>query len=174
MSIFIETERLILRALKNKDANGMFELDSDPLVHQFLGNNPVFSLDQSIADISFIQAQYMENGIGRWAVIEKDSNQFIGWCGLKLIKETNNNHSNYYDIGYRFIRRFWGKGYATESAQAVIDYGFKELNLQQIIGIADIENTGSIKVLEKLGLKKINTFEYQGKEHYWLEIEKQS
>ncbi|RZK19469.1 MAG: N-acetyltransferase [Pedobacter sp.] len=174
MSVFIETERLILRELKNTDANGMFEMDSDSLVHQFLGNKPVLSIDQSIADIAFIQAQYIENGIGRWAVIEKDSNQFIGWSGLKLIKETNNNHSNYYDIGYRFIRKFWGKGYATESAQAALNYGFRTLQLAQIIGIADIENHNSVKVLEKLGLKKIDIFDYHGRAHHWLAVERQS
>lgn len=172
MNAFIETERLILRELKITDARGMFEMDSDPLVHRFLGNNPVSTISQSTADIAFIQAQYQENGIGRWAVIEKDSNQFIGWCGLKLIRDINNNHSNYYDIGYRFNRKFWGKGYATESARAAINYGFEELNLDQIIGIADVENHDSIKVLEKLGLIKINVFDYKGRDHHWLVLKK--
>ncbi|WP_316806958.1 GNAT family N-acetyltransferase [Pedobacter agri] len=171
MNAFIETERLILRELKITDAKGMFEMDSDPLVHRFLGNSPVLNINQSAADIAFIQVQYKENGIGRWAVIEKHSDQFIGWSGLKLIKDINNNHSNYYDIGYRLNRKFWGKGYATESAKAAIDYGFKELNLVQIIGIADVENKDSIHVLEKLGLQKINVFDYKGRDHHWFKID---
>ncbi|WP_293308745.1 GNAT family N-acetyltransferase, partial [Pedobacter sp. UBA5917] len=102
MKIFAETERLILRELLPEDAAGMFEMDGDPEVHIFLGNKPVQSIEQSKADIEFIRKQYIDNGIGRWAVIEKETNSFIGWAGLKFIKEMNNNHSNYYDLGYRF------------------------------------------------------------------------
>ncbi|MCX2473988.1 GNAT family N-acetyltransferase [Pedobacter sp. MC2016-05] len=171
MSVTIETERLILRELEETDAKGMFDLDSDPAVHQFLGNKPVLTIEQSLADIAYIQQQYIESGIGRWAVIEKDSNQFAGWSGLKLIKETYNNHCNYYDLGYRFIKKFWGKGYATESAQASMKYGFDILKLNEIIGIADTENIASIKVLEKLGLQKINIFDYHGRAHHWLKVE---
>jgi ribosomal-protein-alanine N-acetyltransferase len=174
MKIFAETERLILRELIAADAVGMFEMDGDPEVHLFLGNQPVQSIEQSQADIEFIRKQYIENGIGRWAVIEKATGDFVGWSGLKLIKESNNNHSNYYDLGYRFSKRYWGKGYATETAIAVRDYGFNELGLNEIIGIADIHNLGSIRVLEKVGLKRISIFDYHGIKHHWLKIEKQA
>jgi ribosomal-protein-alanine N-acetyltransferase len=172
MKIFAETERLILRELLPEDAIGMFEMDGDPEVHLFLGNKPVLSIEQSKADIEFIRKQYLDNGIGRWAVIEKENNHFIGWAGLKLMTETCNNHSNYYDLGYRFSKRFWGKGYATETAIATRDYGFKELNLDEIIGIADINNLGSIHVLEKTGLKKVSIFDYHGVNHHWMRVEK--
>jgi len=174
MKIFAETERLILRELLPQDAVGMFEMDGDPEVHLFLGNKPVQSIEQSKTDIEFIRNQYIENGIGRWAVIEKSTGNFTGWAGLKLIKETNNNHSNYYDLGYRFSKRFWGKGYATEAAAAARDYGFNELRLSEIIGIADISNLGSIHVLEKTGLKRISIFDYHCKQHHWMKIEKQA
>lgn len=97
MEIFAETKRLILRELLPIDAEGMFELDSDKDVHQYLGGNAVKSINQSIGDIEFIRKQYMDNGIGRWAVIEKETGGFIGWGGLKLITETCNNKTNYYD-----------------------------------------------------------------------------
>lgn len=173
MKIFAETERLILRELLPEDAAGMFEMDGDPEVHIFLGNKPVQSIEQSKADIEFIRKQYIDNGIGRWAVIEKESNNFIGWAGLKFIKETTNKHVNYYDLGYRFSRRFWGKGYATEAATAARDYGFNEIKLNEIIGIADINNLGSIHVLKKVGLKKISVFEHHGITHRWMKVEKQ-
>ena len=172
MSIKIETDRLILRELQPADVSGMFKLDSDPQVHKFLGNKPVTTIAQSLADIAFIQQQYITNGIGRWAVIEKESNQFVDWSGLKLITETYNGYSNYYDLGYRFIRKFWGKGYATESAQAVLQFGFNVLKLKEIISIADVQNAASIHVLEKLGLEKVNAFDYLGKSHYWLSLKK--
>lgn len=173
MKIFAETERLILRELMPADAEGMFDMNSDPDVHRYLGNKPVKSIEQSIAEIEFIRKQYVENGIGRWAVIEKTSGNFLGWSGLKLITETTNNHINYYDLGYRFSKRFWGKGYATETAIAVIHYGFTELKLNEIIGIADINNLGSIHVLEKVGLKRVSVFDYDGTKHLWMRIENQ-
>jgi len=172
MKIFAETARLILRELTPADAEGMFEMDSDAEVHLFLGNKPVQSIEQSKADIEFIRKQYTENGIGRWAVIEKATGNFIGWAGLKLMTETHNNHSNYYDLGYRFSKQYWGKGYATESAIAARDYGFKVLKLDEIIGIADIGNLASIHVLEKAGLKRISIFDYRGIKHHWLKIVK--
>jgi len=167
----IETERLILRELIESDVDGMFELDSSPKVQQFLGKKIISSLAESSANIKFIQDQYVVNGIGRWAVIEKETNCFVGWSGLKLIKETVNNHINYYDLGYRFIPSFWGKGYATESAGVAIKYGFDNLGVKEIIGIADVHNHASIHVLQKLGLKKINIFNYQGNPHHWMKIE---
>jgi len=172
MKIFAETERLFLRELVPADAEGMFEMDGDPEVQLYLGNSPVKSIAQSIADIEFIRKQYAENGIGRWAVIEKATGNFVGWSGLKLMKETNNNHNNYYDLGYRFSKLYWGKGYATETAIAARDYGFDILKLDKIIGIADIDNLGSIHVLEKTGLKRVNIFDYHGIKHHWMKIEK--
>jgi len=173
MKIFAETERLLLRELLPADAEGMFERDSDPDVHLYLGNNPIKSLAESKNDIEFIRDQYEKLGIGRWAVIEKETGDFVGWSGLKFITKSTNNHINYYDLGYRFIKRSWGKGYATETAKAAIDYGFETLNLDFIIGIADVHNQGSINVLEKSGLKKIELFDYNGKLHHWMKIEKQ-
>lgn len=121
-------------------------------------------------DIEFIRKQYITNGIGRWAVTLKSTGEFLGWSGLKLITEPINSHINYYDVGYRFIKEYWGKGYATESAKAAIDFGFEVLKAPEIIGIADIKNLESIRVLEKLGLKKITIFDYDGAPHHWMSI----
>ena len=152
------------------DEVGMFELDSDPEVHRYLGNNPVTNIQQVREVIDFVRQQYIENGVGRWAVIEKSSNNFIGWSGLKLVKEERNNHPKYYDIGYRFIKKYWGKGYATESAKPALDYGFEVLNLQEVIGTAHVENTASRNVLEKIGLKYVEKFMYDDIECDWLKI----
>ena len=170
MKIFAETERLILREIVQSDENGFFELDSDPEVHRYLGNKPVESIEEVRAVIKFIRQQYIDNGIGRWAVIEKNTNSFIGWAGLKLVKESINNHTDFYDIGYRLQKKFWGKGFATEAAKAAIDYGFNQLKLNEIFALADINNHASRKVLEKAGLKYIETFEYEGMPHNWFKI----
>lgn len=170
MEIFAETERLILREIVPSDKEGMFELDADPQVHLYLGNHPVTNLRQAEEIIKFIRQQYVDYGIGRWAVIEKETNNFIGWTGLKLNTEPANNHVNYYDIGYRLIKRYWGRGFATESAIPAIDYGFEKLRLPQIVGMADVRNTASRKVLEKVGLQYVEKFELDGDAHDWLEL----
>lgn len=172
MKIFLETERLILRELLPTDDSGMFELDSDKDVHKYLGNQPFTKIEESREIIEFIRKQYVDNGIGRWAMISKETGEFMGWTGFKLMKELTNNHVNYYDLGYRLIKRFWGKGYATESAKACLQYGFGELKLDKIYGMADTNNTASRHVLEKAGLKYVETFDFRGDLHDWFRISK--
>lgn len=166
MKIFAETKRLMLRELLPTDVEGMFELDSDPEVHKYLGNKPVKSREDVRNVIEFIRKQYVDHGIGRWAVIEKATNNFIGWSGLKYVVKDENNPFNYYDLGYRLIRKYWGKGFATESSIASLNYGFTDLNLEEILGRADVRNIASQSVLLKSGLKYIETTAYKGHEEH--------
>ncbi|QOG04079.1 GNAT family N-acetyltransferase [Flavobacterium sp. MDT1-60] len=166
----IETDRLLLRELELSDAEGMFELDSNPNVHLFLGNKPVKHIDESIDQIKNIQKQYEAFGIGRWAVILKETNEFLGWSGIKFITNEINNHKNFYEIGYRFIEKYWGKGYATEGGKAFVDYAFNELKADALYAYADAGNENSRKILEKLGLKYINSFEYEEELEVWYEL----
>jgi [ribosomal protein S5]-alanine N-acetyltransferase len=170
MEIFVETERLILREILPSDEQGMFELDSDPEVHTYLGNNPVKILQESREMIIMIRQQYIDHGIGRWAVIEKKTNNFIGWAGFKLVKEEINGHSDFYDLGYRFIKKYWGKGFATEAAKACIDYGFKKMNLSEIYARTMVDNLNSRKVLEKAELTFVEKFDLNGLPHIWYKI----
>lgn len=103
---------MLLRELLLSDADGMFELDSNPNVHLFLGNKPVKDIEESLHQIKNIQQQYEDLGTGRWAVILKETGDFIGWSGIKFITNEINNHKDFYEIGYRFIEKHWGKGYA--------------------------------------------------------------
>lgn len=168
----IETERLLLRKIVADDDKGMFELDSDPEVHRYVGNKPVSTIAQTHSVIKFIQQQYIENGIGRWAVIQKSTGTFIGWAGFKLTKNIVNNHVDYYDIGYRLIKKYWGYGFATEAAAACLDYGFDKMDLKIIYGMTDVRNTASKNVLEKIGLNYIEKFTFEGIEHNWFRITK--
>lgn len=175
MHFYLETERLILRDILESDVDGMFELDSDPVVHKYLGNNPIKTKDKAAKIILFIQKQYKELGIGRLAAIEKSTGDFMGWSGLKLnigAKEALNGQTNFYDIGYRFIPRYWGKGYATESSVAILDFGFKKLNIDTICGAAEKDNIASNKILKKIGLKFINEFIYDHVACNWYELNK--
>jgi RimJ/RimL family protein N-acetyltransferase len=170
--MIIETNRLIMRKLKEDDDIAMFELDSDPEVHKYLGNNPYTSIDQSRETIASVLRQYAAHGIGRWAVIEKSTGSFVGWSGLKFLTEPVNNRCNIYDVGYRLLKKYWGKGYATESALAAIDYGFNNLKLEEIFAAANIENKQSRNTLGKCGLKFIEQFDHNGIACNWYKITK--
>lgn len=166
----IETDRLYFREILACDDYNMLELDADPAVHRYLGNNPITDIFQARDLIQLIRQQYIDNGIGRLALIERATNNFVGWGGFKLITNLVNGHQNYYDLGYRLIKRYWGKGYATECSKAVIEFGFKELELPVIHAIADKGNAQSRKVLEKCGFTCKEVFDYENVPHYWFEL----
>jgi len=162
MKFYIETERLILRELRIGDLDGMFELDSDPEVHRYLGNKPIKNKNEAKKTIENVLNQYKERGIGRWAVMEKHTGDFIGWSGIRLNTEYNmNGFTTYYDVGYRLIKRFWGKGYATESGKAAVDYAFNVLNLPELYATTEIGNQASHNALLKTGLKYVEDFYFE-------------
>ena len=172
MQFYIETERLIMRDLLPTDDEGMFRLDSDPDVHQYVGRKPVQTIEQSRTVIDIIRKQYETNGIGRWAVIEKSSGDFIGWSGLKLITEPINNHNNYLDLGYRFIKQYWSKGYAKETAKASAEYTWNILKAEELYGMAHEHNIASRKVLESVGLQYVEMFDVEGDPYLWYKTER--
>ena len=150
MNIVIETKRLILRTFTEGDGLLIYELNKDPDVTRYTGD-PVRDIDQARGVLQkSILPQYSLYNHGRWAVHIKPDLKFIGWCGLKARPERNE-----IDLGYRFMKSAWGKGYATEAAFACLQYGFEKLNLPRIVGRAMPQNTGSLKVLEKCGMRYI-------------------
>jgi len=170
LNILIETNRLLLRQIVSSDFEAMFELDSNPNVNKYLGNNPVKSIEESKIIIENIHKQYQENGIGRFAVILKKTNEFIGWSGIKFITEIDNNHINFYEIGYRLKEKHWGKGYGFESAKAWLDYGFQKMNVPIMYASAHKENAASINILHKIGMKTISEYNWNGIPCYWFEL----
>ena len=171
MNIHIETERLIIRDIEEYDVEGIFKLDSDPDVHEFLGKQPITTIEQAREVIDYIRNQYVKNGIGRWAVIDKETGDFIGWSGLKYEDGVREEFS-YYDLGYRFRKKYWGKGIATETAVESLKYGFEILNLKEIGAAADVHHTASNKVLQKAGLKFVETFDFEGDPHNFYNLKK--
>ena len=171
MKVHIETERLIIRDLEKHDSNGIFELDSDPDVHEYLGKKPMKTIEEADQVIDFIRNQYIDNGIGRWAIIDKKTEDFIGWTGLKYEQGLRKDFS-YYDLGYRLRKKYWGKGIATETAIESLKYGFEKLDLKEIGAAADINHLASNKILKKIGLKLIDEFDYEGVPHNWYNLKK--
>jgi RimJ/RimL family protein N-acetyltransferase len=150
MNIILETNRLLLRTFTLADAPLIYELNLDPEVTRYTGDpiKDVHHAEQVLEQV--ILPQYALYNHGRWAVHIKPELEFIGWCGLKTRPERNE-----IDLGYRFMKTVWGKGYATEAAYACIKYGFEKLKLDRIVGRAMPQNTASIRVLEKCDMQYI-------------------
>ncbi len=145
--MIVETERLYLREMVPEDAENAYLLNLDPEVVRYTGDEPFSSIEEAR---TFLQNydHYRKYGFGRWAVIRKSDGEFLGWCGLKYTPEPDE-----YDIGFRFFRRYWNMGYATEAAKACLELGFSKFGMRQIVGHVMLGNRASARVLEKIGLR---------------------
>lgn len=152
MKIVIHTDRLLLRTFTMGDAELIYELNSDPEVIQYTGDRVANIGEASAVLRDRILPQYQLYDHGRWAVLSKYGHEFIGWCGLKTRPERNE-----IDLGYRFMKKAWGNGYATEAALGCIKYGFETLQIKRIVGRAMPENLASIRVLEKCRMTYVCT-----------------
>ena len=161
MNIHLETDRFLLRDIEESDVEGIFDLDSDPEVHTYLGTPPIKTRDEALDIIRYIRNQYESNGIGRWAIIEKTTADFVGWTGLKYEQELRSEFA-YYDIGYRLRRKYWGQGIASVTAIESLRYGFEQMKLEEICGAAEIEHQVSNHILQKIGLKFTEQFVFEG------------
>lgn len=153
----IETPRLLLRQFTLGDAAAFLRLVNDPQVTRYTGDGGmVTTLDEARASLADRPlADYANYGYGRWACVFKATQEVIGFAGLL-------DDLNEVDIGYRFIPAYWGQGLATEAARPVMEYGFTQLRLPRIIGLADPANVASVRVLLKLGMTYVETIEYRG------------
>lgn len=145
----METERLVLRRLNADDADFILELLNDPSFIRNIGDRGVRTTEDARRYIANGPvASYAQLGFGLYLVELKESGTPIGICGL-LKRESLED----VDIGFAFLPRFWSQGYAYESASAVMDYARKVLGLNRIVAVTAPDNQGSIKVLEKIGLR---------------------
>jgi RimJ/RimL family protein N-acetyltransferase len=164
MLIQLETARTYLRNLTVADAEDFYAINLDPEVMKYTGDNPFKSFEEAKRFLAEYD-QYQKYGVGRLAVIEKKTGEFLGWCGLKYTPE-----QDYYDLGYRFFRSHWNKGYATETALANLQFGFRQRGLDEIVGRALSDNTASINVLKKAGMTYRKALDFEGKEGVWYSI----
>ncbi|MEO6587728.1 MAG: GNAT family N-acetyltransferase [Pyrinomonadaceae bacterium] len=165
MLMRLETERLILRTMSENDIEGVFEMRRDEDVMRFI-REPVLSRKEAEDWINLISCRWAKDRIGFCSLIEKQSGKFAGWCGLWQLKE-----SGEIEVGYAVAKEFWGKGYASESAEEFLEYGFNKLNLEKIVAVARPENTASRRVMEKIGMKYDGIGKYYDRElvHYSIE-----
>lgn len=166
MKKILETERTYLREMTPDDAQNAFELNSDPLVIQYTGDVSFESEEEARMFLTKYD-HYEKYGFGRWAVILKETNEYLGWCGLKYSADEDE-----FDIGFRFHQRFWNKGFASETARACIQLGFEKFNMETIVGRAMKENLASIRVLEKCGLTFLSDYQFDEEEGVVYSINK--
>lgn len=156
----LESKRLGLRPIGPEDKENLFRLDSDSRVMRYIG--PVKTdLEQMQRVIDYLADYSTKNpGLGLFAAIAKDSDDFIGWFELAHLDKTTE-----IELGYRLLPEYWGRGYASEGSAILRDYAFGVLKLDRIVGITHHDNLASQRVLQKTGLR----YE-KGAHHYNLDV----
>ena len=164
MAVVIHTERTILREFVEDDVSAFFTLGNHPEIVRFTADpGGGFRNLEHARDmlISHPIADYAKYGFGRLAVVHREDDRVIGFCGLKYLEEFGEP-----DLGYRLHPDYWGQGLATETARAAMNWGFEKLELDRIMALVLPANTASIRVLEKLGMKLTDTIDYSGESAY--------
>ncbi len=160
--IVTQTERLIIREFQVFDIEALAQILAKPEVMQFSATG-VLSTKQTAVKIQSFLDSYQKNGYGKWAVIHRQSKRLIGYCGI-AVEEIEGKLEN--ELGYRLDSDFWGRGLATEAANACLKYAFDKLNLDRVLGIVETENQASIRVLEKIGMEFMKKSTWRGKVVY--------
>jgi ribosomal-protein-alanine N-acetyltransferase len=146
MPLSIETARLLLRPFQESDAEYAHAWFSDPEVMRFFGYGPFVSVGETVEKIRQYRAHHEKHGFGKWVVLERVTGGAIGDAGL-----TRRNETGEIQLGYKFASLYWGRGFATEAAQACIKFGFAQLALPRITAFVHPDNVASIRVLKKAG-----------------------
>lgn len=145
----LETERLILREIVETDDEFILDLLNQPSFIKYIGNRGIDSLEKTREVIENRYRQsYKDFGYGLYIVELKESGEPIGFCGF-----VNRDTLPDADIGFAFLPQFERKGFAFESAKAVMKFGREKLNLKRVLAITTQNNKSSVKLLEKLGFK---------------------
>jgi RimJ/RimL family protein N-acetyltransferase len=150
------TERLRLRPYRADDTAAMFGVFGDPDVMRFAMNGADPSLEATRTRVQKLIDHQARLGFSLWVVEDRATGAILGDCGLKQLEDGPE-----IEVGYRFAKAHWGKGYASEGAAASVRYGFEKLGLKRIVAVVAPLNVASCRVLEKIGLK------LEGQKHYY-------
>ena len=142
-----QTERLLITPYGAEHLDANLEMDMDPDVMRYIGDGTVTPRDERSR---ILRAQIgLKDGMGKWSIFPKsDPGDYLGWAGIFPLKD---HHT--IELGYRFKKDVWGKGFATEAARPLIAYGFDVLKLNEITAVTHPENAASQNVLRKLGFE---------------------
>lgn len=163
MSVIVKTARLELRAFSLSDSEGFYLLNNDPVVIKYTGDEAFKDVEEAREFIRKYD-HYEKWGFGRWSVYHIDTGAYLGFCGLKYSPEKQE-----VDLGFRFMQKYWNRGFATEAAQAALKVGFEKYGIKKMVGRAMMDNLASHRVLQKLGMEKMFEFEEDGED--WVQYE---
>ncbi len=153
----LETSRLILRHQEPADLDTLFALYCDLDVRKYIPDAPR-NYEEAREELEWHMNGHPKHPeLGLWATVHKETNKFIGRCGL--LPWTIDGQDEV-EVAYLISKSYWGQGLGTEAAQAILDYGFDQLNLSRLISLIDEENSASIKVAKKIGMN----FEKEGRD----------
>ena len=155
------SERLSFEVMTSDDVELMFQLDQDPEVMRFI-NGGITTSHEDLIEIYLPRMESytnLEKGWGIWKVLLKDSDKFIGWVLVRPMNYFGDEpeHDNL-ELGWRFFKDSWGKGYATESAIAIMNALTDLGGIKKLCAIAVEENMASVKIMNKIGMKYIKTY----------------
>jgi ribosomal-protein-alanine N-acetyltransferase len=154
--ITIETDRLTLRGFGLDDLNRLAEILGDPQVMRYMPGDEPWPREWAERELRNLIEHWGRHGYGRWAVVDREDDRMIGWCGLGFLPELNET-----EVAYLLDKDYWNRGYATEAARISLKYAFEEAGLDRIIALAFPENAASIRVMEKIGMR------YEKMTHVW-------
>ena len=147
----LETERLLLRGWRDDDLDALAAMNADPDVMRYIMDGAVRDREQTAEGLRKIREKWDAQGFGHFAVEVRETGALAGWVGL-AVPDFLPEVLPAMEIGWRFGREFWGQGYATEAAAALLRFGFESLELDRILSIRHVDNVRSARVMEKLGM----------------------
>jgi ribosomal-protein-alanine N-acetyltransferase len=154
----IETPRLLIRLAEDRDAEPFLAIHTDPDVIRWLGGPRPKTVGDELERIARRRTMQEELGFTMWTVEERATNEVVGLAGLFPVEEIGDE----IEVAYHFRKDRWGRGYATEAAQACLDYGFEAARLPRVVGLVAPQNTASARVLEKCGMELVGPARHYG------------
>jgi ribosomal-protein-alanine N-acetyltransferase len=144
----LHTERLTLRAFDSEEITSLESILSDRETIRYFPRQEPWPHEIVEKWVNQHWQHWQDHGYGWWAIASIQDDQLLGWCGLNILQETGET-----EVLYLLKRSVWGQGLASEAAQASVDYGFRVVKLEKIVGLVHPENFASQRVLEKCGLR---------------------
>lgn len=159
--MILETNRLILREYSKEDSDNYYKLKSCKEVWKFSTNEPISDYESAKMQLHDLIESKTEKDIGFCAIINKNSNEYIGEAGIL----TFNKAADRCVIGYNLLPEYWNNGFATEITKELIKYAFENLSTERVEALAMNSNVASVRVLEKSGMKKEGVLRHFAKLH---------
>lgn len=157
LTILPQSDRLIFRAWQDGDLESFHAINSDPQVMRYVGDGQVWQIGRTQQFIESASEMLDRSGVCQWALVDRTSDCLIGFCGLV-------DGADVPEIGWRLARDYWGRGFATEAANAILNHAKDVLGISRVMATVQTENAASVRVIEKLGMTLDRTVQRNGRQ----------